>query len=168
MDGTSPIRFGLQVALVTKSPAVATACDWPRHCGLLQTPVFFRLQEGGLRHGRQIPLGRILTKRCKPDGSQQEQGKSQMALHLNEPTTMVSTVAHADGQGFLGLVVITAHLAHPLPIQQRLQGMSEMPKKGRSSAIPLFYSTLIKLKIANNFIKFALYHLLRQDYFRRD
>ena len=79
--------------------------------GLPQPPVFFRPKERGLR---KITLGRILTERCEPDSSQQEQGKSQMALHLNEPTTMASTVAHADGWSFLGLVVITAHLSRPV------------------------------------------------------
>ena len=75
--------------------------------GLPEPPVFFRPKDRGLR---QITLGRILTERCEPHSSQDEQGKSQMALHLNEPTTMDSTVAHADGQSFLGPVVITAHL----------------------------------------------------------
>ena len=72
---------------------------------------FLRLQERMLRRGRQITLGCILTKRCEPTSSQKEQGKSQMALHLNEPTTMASTLAHADGWSFLGSVVITAHLS---------------------------------------------------------
>ena len=75
--------------------------------GLPEPPVFFIPKDRGLR---QITLGRILTERCEPHSSQDEQGKSQMALHLNEPTTMDSTVAHADGQSFLGPVVITAHL----------------------------------------------------------
>ena len=79
--------------------------------GLPQPPVFFRPKERGLR---KITLGRILTERCEPDSSQQEQGKSQMALHLNEPTTMVSTVPHTDGWSFLELVVITAHLSQPV------------------------------------------------------
>ena len=72
------------------------ACRYPwmgtRVRGLPLPPVFFRPKERGLR---QIALGRILTERCEPGSSQQEQGKSQMALHLNEPTTMASTVAHA-------------------------------------------------------------------------
>ena len=79
--------------------------------GLPEPPVFFRPQDRGLR---EITLSRILTERCEPDSSQQEQGKSQMAPHLNEPTTVASTVAHADGQSFLGPVVITAHLSRPV------------------------------------------------------
>ena len=88
-------------------PGSASSTCTHRLRGLPLPPVFFRPQDRGLRH---ITLGRILTKRCKPNSSQQEQGKSQMALHLNEPTTMDSTVAHADGRSFLGPVVITAHL----------------------------------------------------------
>ena len=69
--------------------------------GLPKPPVFFRLQERGLSSGRQITLGRILTKRCEPNSSQQEQGKSQVALHLNEPTTTTK-----DGSyGCLGLLL---------------------------------------------------------------
>ena len=72
-------------------------------------PDFFRPQGGRLRRGRQITLGRILTERCEANSCQQKQGKSEVTLHLNEPT-MVPTVAHADGRSFLGPVVITAHL----------------------------------------------------------
>ena len=100
-DGTNQHLFG--------------ACQYPylgTHVrGLPQPPVFFRPKKRGLR---QISLGRILTKRCEPNSSQQEQGKSQMALHLSEPTTMASTVAHPDGQSFLEPVVITGYLNHPV------------------------------------------------------
>ena len=82
--------------------------------GLLKASIFFRTQERGLRSGRQIVLGRIFAEWGEPSSSQQEQGKSQMALHLNEPTTMDSTVAHADGWSFFGPVVITGHLSRPV------------------------------------------------------
>ena len=78
--------------------------------GLPKPPDCFRPQGGRLRRGRQITLGRILTERCKANSCQQKQGKSEVTLHLNKPTTMVPTVAHADGRSFLGPVVITAHL----------------------------------------------------------
>ncbi len=92
-------------------PGSASSTCTHRLRGLPLPPVFFRPQDRGLRH---ITLGRILTKRCKPNSSQQEQGKSQMAPHLNEPTTVASTVAHADDRSFLGPVVITAHASRPI------------------------------------------------------